>query len=242
MAKSSGSVRQQKKTEDPKALKGIDPEAAAALARGIPLSKIGYSENPDNVKFIQGNDADDAILKTKEKFNPFIGDEYNKLSPQEMKAVRRYTDEEYFDMNNVLRQDALDVADPKLKDRIQHLTDALNKASLPFPMKLQRGTDEHEVRGLSSQLGRVGLKAGDVVTFKAFVSAGAAEGSGFADKPVQFNIAVPKGAKGLYVEHMTENPGENEVILQRGLRFKLYRIRESGDKQIYDWALYKEPK
>lgn len=242
MAKSSGSVRRQKKTEVSKVLKSIDPTAAIALAKGIPLSKIGYSVNPGYVKFIQGNSPADAILKTKEKFNPFIDNEYNKLSPQEMKAIRRYTDEEYVDINNVLRQNALDIAEPKLKDRIQHLTDALNKASLPFPMKLQRGTSEKEVRALSSQLGKADLKVGDVFTFKGFTSTGAAKDTGFSERPVQFNIAVPKGAKGLYVEHITENPCENEVILQRGLRFKLYSVRESGHKKIYDWVLYKEPR
>lgn len=141
---------------------------------------------------------------------------------------------------------------------IDHLTQMIDKSTYDFDMWLNRGCASD---GTASFLGipqsalnmsQKDLEAtllGKVCEDTAFMSTGAAKGSGFSGHT--FNIYAPKGTKMLYCEPFSaygrgakqnwdgiskQNSFgyEFEMLIQRGTKFKIIKVEKQGSKLYID--------
>ena len=111
---------------------------------------------------------------------------------------------------------------------------------------LQRGVNWDGAKQLLGLSGNVTIQdiqnlieSEETITDHAFSSCGAAKSTGFPGNVV-FNIYCPKGTQMLFVEHVSQYKGENEMILQRGTTFKVTKVSkaESGQGYVYSGGYY----
>lgn len=147
----------------------------------------------------------------------------------ERKAVERYTDYEYRQINNLLRHGALSgKPDPEWEQDLRATIDDLSGAMrpLPEPLVLTRGSSFSAFPGGEAALTTL---AGKVLEEKGFLSASHDEvvGRRFADGRVLLTLEVPAGHPAVFVPPDVDSEGE--VILSPGSRFRVLSIdRESG--------------
>ena len=56
-------------------------------------------------------------------------------------------------------------------------------------------------------------------------------------KPVVMHLRVPKDTPALWIDHISANPGEREILLARGTQYKVTRVfMDDADK----WHVYGE--
>jgi len=171
-----------------------------------------------------------AGLKPAGKYKKMEG-EYDtwikQLAPDEKAAVVNYTTPEYASYNGFLRN-GKPKATSALKKKITALDAALDKGSAPFPFTVSRGMGFRDpaeykkfVDGLKTNLGKTFSDKGygsTSVDSDAFVG------------NVQYKIHVPKGAKGGYVDKISDaHPPEREFLLPRGTTYKVRKMSTSQD-------------
>lgn len=173
-------------------------------------------------------------------------------------AVYNYTGNGYKWINKTLRGKA-DIITPVV-ERINNLTDLIERSSYSHDIQLYRGTDANSVinmfgAGDSSMfntgslellkntfVGRTGIERG-------FASCGSSPETGFTSYPVQLKILAPAGTKMMYVAPVavyggnygdswagggTPDTGENETLIQRNTSFKCVNItNEDGTPTFY---------
>jgi hypothetical protein len=76
-----------------------------------------------------------------------------------------------------------------------------------------------------------------VIQDKGFPSCGFTERSAWGHKGVLWEIRCPPGTPAAYIDNLGLNVGEYEVLLGRGLRFRVLDVTLD-----YDWAGRKIPK
>jgi hypothetical protein len=122
----------------------------------------------------------------------------------------------------------------ELRGQIDALDDLFEETSLSEPVIVYRGTS---LRSLERQ--GVSLTPGTVFEDPAYMSTSTdqsviesfAEGS---ENVALMEIAVPKGTQGIYVESITENPDEFELLLNRGHSLRIISvIEEPSGKSLY---------
>lgn len=143
---------------------------------------------------------------------------------------------------------------------IKQLTNLINKSKYDFDIWLQRGIESDS--GAAAFLGipekmldysedELKLKLlNKGITDDAFVSTAAAKGSGFSSRLI-LNIYAPKGTKMIYAEPFSKYGSgaelnwdgktgqssfgsEFEVILQRGTKFRITKVKKSGSRIYVD--------
>ena len=139
---------------------------------------------------------------------------------------------------------------------IEELTKLIDKSSFEEDIWLQRGVNFDGAKAFTQKFGHwdedaVNALVGRDVSDLGFLSCGAAKGTGFKDDVI-FNIYCPKGTKMLYAEPFSAfgNNGslsqytkkaavgqfasyENEMILQRGLKYKITKAEKATDGKYY---------
>ena len=175
------------------------------------------------------------------------GDAYNKkhlydnelvhsLSKDEHMAIKEYTGNGYYNMNNLLRtgnRTAYDYNGATTK-KINHLTSALEKSSTKEDIVVHRGIGGALPKMLGVDNNTLKSKEfqknlrGTVITEKGFFSSGGALGDAWAGTKI--HAVVPKGSKAMYVEPLSSYKGEHEFILQRNSSFKImdYVANDNG--------------
>lgn len=157
----------------------------------------------------------------------------------------------------------------EVKEKINNLTNIVDKCALPQDMQLMRGCDW---KGMDKFFGKsidwlkyasnADLQSivGKTVTDHGFMSTGCAEGKGFTHEPIIMHIYAPKGTKGIYVEPFSEygwgtkSPGwdgeekfnfyasEQEVVLQRSTSLMIKSIkRENGELHVEMQVVSQDP-
>lgn len=128
-----------------------------------------------------------------------------------------YTGRDYGPINKVLRGQKSTT--PVIDAKIAALDKNFNEAPLvPKNIEVYRSLRTTVVQD---------LKPGDVFQDKGFISTTIGKG---AVKPVdtesRMTIRVPKGTKGIYVQEISEFPGEMEMLLNRGTKFKILEVKD----------------
>jgi hypothetical protein len=131
----------------------------------------------------------------------------------------------------------LDNEKPNGARDMQLLTKLIDKSTYDKDVWLQRGIERPE--GLQnflqlSNLDESSVRAlvGKTVTDTAFVSCGAAKGTGFGGHIL--NIYCPRGTKMLYIDGRSAYHSENEMLLQRSTRFRITKVERVGSKYYID--------
>lgn len=166
-------------------------------------------------------------------------DEMHVESPEVHDTVVRYTGDDYTDINGFLR------GDPKyfepgtrdlkpeyayLPEMVRRIDEALQLKTVPEDVVVSRvtGLDEfNRFRQMSAAGNEPSADAfarllnNERETQDAYLSTGAAPHPTFGmwNKKVVIWLKVPKGTPGMYVEKLTQHPGENELLLGRGLSY-----------------------
>jgi hypothetical protein len=149
------------------------------------------------------------------------------LTAAELDAVDRYYTTAYAGLNRELRQ-GLALTDPALA---KNLDTALQKGSLVRPTTMFRGAYLPDMGGL--KVGEVFEQKGYASTTvkRATADSFAQAGPGGLGRQVTFVVDLPKGQSGYLVPYGTEG----ELILPRGLKFKITHIEENptGISSVY---------
>lgn len=149
------------------------------------------------------------------------------VQPQHKAAVEAYAGKELsFRMNKELRAGTI-------SPEAQRLTDAVASQHLPRDIILHRGIVVDDVSF---------FRVGGVFADKGFSSTSLTKGNvesamstakmrNPTGKPIYLEIKAPKGAEALSVVSVKRSM-ELEVILQRGLRFRVDKILDDGNVQV----------
>lgn len=150
-------------------------------------------------------------LTTMEFWSDYWRDE---ISPEELNGVRTYTGSGYSEMNKYLRGK---ISATRFEDEIKHAMAALEKASLPEEVIVRRGTDYNILTELGVEISEANKDKliGSVVTDKGFMSTSPSPRGGFSGT-IEYIIKVPKGSQAMYVDPISVNRGEEELLINRG--------------------------
>jgi hypothetical protein len=136
-------------------------------------------------------------------------------------ALRKYTGSEYHTINGALRNSANNATAQRMDKGMVTFKDDL---------LLHRGTNAKNL-GVSSP-DEIFSLIGKTVQDKGFTSTSVGGRPAFGGN-VLMEIEAPKGvARGIYVDKISLNQGEKEMILARGTRFKVLSARREGGKVI----------
>lgn len=184
------------------------------------------------------------------KFKDKADEIYNTASKEEQDAAWRYTSGSGY-VNRPLRgydgawgksnfkgigNVPLDNESPLAPKDIDSLTNLINKSTYDKDIWLQRGVDDEGLAGFLqlASLDESSLNAlvGKSITDTAFMSCGAAKGTGFGGNII--NIYCPKGTKMLYIDGRSAYSSENEMLIQRNTRFRITKVEKSGWRYFID--------
>lgn len=144
------------------------------------------------------------------------------FSQEELDAISEYTNESYGPINRFLYKghdpEVTPEQDERIVQLIQNLDSAFEETQSPFPYTVYTG--------LSDRYSADKIKVGADYIFRGYLSSSldfnTAIGT-FAgeDNTVVLQIEITKGQKAIYVDPISENPGETETLLPRGTKVKI---------------------
>lgn len=116
---------------------------------------------------------------------------------------------------------------------------AVAKASTTRDMIVRRGDDYNMLEELGVDFSKANLEniKGSPLTAKAFFSASPDPPHGGFDKSIEYIVKVSKGSQAMYVDSISINEGEKELLINRGGRYILEDVEYYDDnktpKKIY---------
>ena len=126
--------------------------------------------------------------------------------------------------------------------RIQKITAVIDRSPIDRDIWVQRGVDDWGVKGFlginSISIEDLTSQMGAIVEDAAFVSCGAAKNTGF-DGHI-FNIYCPKGSKMVYIDGRSAHSHENEILIQRGTKFRVTKVEKKGSKCFIDLEIVEQ--
>ncbi len=161
------------------------------------------------------------------------------FGPGEKEGLRHYTGGAYHAMNGYLRGINTHI-DPSDK---RHIAPAIRGfRPSPEPMLLRRGTGANQFVTLGVGRGETHLLwgiTGKTFEDKGFLSTSAAGRAAFGGE-VALEIEAPIGTPAMWVDNFSKHPGENEMLLAPGLKYKILNVRKEGSTfvmrlRIVDW-------
>lgn len=152
----------------------------------------------------------------------------NELSEKEREGIRKYTGSNYVEMNSALRNNRYETSYEK--KTIDDCTAGLEKWRIAEDVVTYRG-----MGGASSFSAWTGIDVNDLskksvqdaligtrLTEKGFMSTGVSTGSAWSG--IRLKVYIPAGSKGMYVDPISKNSGEMELLLQRNSTFEVKEI------------------
>lgn len=136
-------------------------------------------------------------------------------------ALTDYTGGGYEYVNSYLRgQDVPSYGLASAKELQQEIDKSFNNAPpIPKNMIVYREMSGEPLAG---------LKPGDVFQDKGFVSTTIKSDLNFAPGASKLEIRVPKGSKGIYIQSISQYKSEQEMLLNRGSKFKVIEENPNG--------------
>lgn len=163
--------------------------------------------------------------------NDFSWDLWNSIPEEQRRGIIDYTDYFYEDMNEAMRLGDIGAKGERVKRKIIDAYKGMEHFELPTDMKLYRGMGRE--RSLARALGISEDDLRKAISDKSLVGMTFSEkgfGSTAANwnkawhKPIMLDIVAPAGTKGMYVDLISENPGEREILLQTGTIFEILDV------------------
>lgn len=212
------------------ALKKLPKEDSKVIDKIIQTFKSGYNK---------AEWYDSLRTNNLRKMREWCSEWTKKITSEEQRGVRIYTGDSYKLMNAYLRgQKTADEVGERIINSIDMCASALEKASTTRDMIVRRGDDYNMLEELGVDFSKANLEniKGSPLTAKAFFSASPDHHGGF-DKSIEYIVKVPKGSQAMYVDSISLNEGEKELLINRGGRYILEDVEYYDDnktpKKIY---------
>lgn len=212
------------------ALKKLPKEDSKVIDKIIQTFKSGYNK---------AEWYDSLRTNNLRKMREWCSEWTKKITSEEQRGVRIYTGDSYKLMNAYLRgQKTADEVGERIINSIDMCASALEKASTTRDMIVRRGDDYNMLEELGVDFSKANLEniKGSPLTAKAFFSASPDPNGGF-DKSIEYIVKVPKGSQAMYVDSISLNEGEKELLINRGGRYILEDVEYYDDnktpKKIY---------
>jgi hypothetical protein len=161
----------------------------------------------------------------------------------EQVSVQSYTDRNVcFQINDHLHNGT--PASRDIKDAIELIDQALQRASLPDDMVLYRGvnTDVWELMKADPKC----FTTGEEFTLLGFTSTTydrekawkyASERAKDADEIAMIEVLAPKGTRALSLEAHSYSPNDKEILINRDTNFKVIEARKEGNVMRLIWEV-----
>lgn len=146
------------------------------------------------------------------------------LTQVEEAAVGAYTGAHYGAVNAALRTG-------KSHRLVDALDAAIDKAVIPADIVVRRGINSHPALGAPEL-----IRPGDILHEPAYTSTSLSLARSFAGK-YQLKIRIPAGSKALWVDDLSDNAGELELILARGARLQVLGTQDIGGAVLIECVL-----
>lgn len=212
------------------ALKKLPKEDSKVIDKIIQTFKSGYNK---------AEWYDSLRTNNLRKMREWCTEWTKKITSEEQRGVRIYTGDSYKLMNAYLRgQKTADEVGERIINSIDMCASALEKASTTRDMIVRRGDDYNMLEELGVDFSKANLEniKGSPLTAKAFFSASPDPHGGF-DKSIEYIVKVPKWSQAMYVDSISLNEGEKELLINRGGRYILEDVEYYDDdktpKKIY---------
>lgn len=212
------------------ALKKLPKEDSKVIDKIIQTFKSGYNKTEW---------YDSLRTNNLRKMREWCSEWTKKITSEEQRGVRIYTGDSYRLMNAYLRgQKTADEVGERIINSIDMCASALEKASTTRDMIVRRGDDYNMLEELGVDFSKANLEniKGSLLTAKAFFSASPDPYGGF-NKSIEYIVKVSKGSQAMYVDSISINEGEKELLINRGGRYILEDVEYYDDnktpKKIY---------
>ncbi|WP_328413981.1 protein phosphatase [Streptomyces violaceus] len=181
---------------------------------------------------------------TSDEAGKAYGDTYwndflDNLDSKPMGALERYSSFYYKSINGQLRN-----IDVPLKPQVQELVDDMDRVMggrpVPEDVMVVRGTEyDHVLKEVNSLLDMEGR----TFTDDGFTSTSLGKTAAFDHQPMIMHLRVPKGTPALWIDHISLNKGERELLLARGSQYKVTRVFQdtAGKWHVYGEVLPRRP-
>lgn len=155
----------------------------------------------------------------------------SKITKDEEESVKKYTGFMFREMNEHMR--GINTGSSRVVELVENCTNALNKAKTEEELIVRRGVSctgfagmvgERDLAKKLGDRGNVWMEqnlenlVGRIGSDKGFLSTSPHEKGGFF-KDIDLRIEVPKGAKAVYVDEISEFKSEKEIIIQKGYNY-----------------------
>lgn len=151
------------------------------------------------------------------------------LTAKQKAGLRHYTGRAYAQMNQYLRSGGTSSISQTSKNHIQGAKDGMRPTTEPILVK--RGTGANQFITLGAGRGDASLLwglTGKTFKDKGFLSTSAGGQAAFGGECL-LEIECPTGTPMMYVDPFSKHPGENEMLLQAGLEYKILQVRKEGN-------------
>lgn len=157
----------------------------------------------------------------------------SEFTKAEVDELRRYSGGAYQNVNKFLRTGQVGPANrAPTQDVIQGVDAAMKRSRLPSDVIVHRGisTDALGVKSGADLQALVGKTLQD----KGYMSTAlGGTKDQFARAQVQMRLRVPKGTGAIYLDPFSQFKGERELLLQRGLRYRITSVKYDSRKGVW---------
>ena len=189
---------------------------------------------------------DDTLLKDTrasvfEKMSKEYSAEYReKLTAEEIEAIRRYQGTWHLDMNNFLRG-RLEKVSRKTRTYIKNLQKAIAKVEVKENILVARGTTLSAIGGDWDA-----VQINDVITDEGFMSTSLREETalGFVNRKgergILMYVKIPKGTNGVILDVAVNDEWESELLLKPGTKIRTTGKRIENGMRIIEGEVVNE--
>jgi hypothetical protein len=218
---------------------GAAEAAKVGLKMGDPVGKRAQKPKPK----VNGKAPKFDSTKTADDFKPLhaheiqssqqahMDTEGTQWSPGQAESLANYTTGAYHEINPYLRGKSVTgspidgISDLGL-ERIALIQNGMRP--LQQDTLLKRGTDWEFLPPEYRSFAGAQKLIGKSVTEDAFMSTTVGGEFGEFGGDVKLFIEAPKGSPAAWVNHISHNPGENEVVLAAGTKYKILGVTQDG--------------
>lgn len=145
-------------------------------------------------------------------------------------AIKRYTGEDYTEMNNDLRDPIKTPGNADIKDSNEQAIKGMRP--IPEDILLHRGAGSGRGQFGVTQDHMFFELTGKLLEERGFLSTSVGGRAAFGSTKAVLEVEVPKGTLGVYVKSISYHEGEDELILKPGTRYRVLRVTEVNSQFI----------
>ncbi|MGW2643304.1 ADP-ribosyltransferase, partial [Streptomyces sp. NPDC001393] len=157
------------------------------------------------------------------------------LDPKSKDALERYSSFYYKHINGQLRKfdkyGPSAALEPKVQELVDNMDRVMGDRPVPEDIMVVRGTDITHLE-LDSPL----EMEGNSYREPGFLSTSLGKDAAFDYKPVILHLRVPKGAPALWIDHISVNKGERELLLARRTSYRVTRVFQDSTGQYHAYG------